>query len=166
MNFFNVNILLCDGYIYIPSPKDALTRTHHWNTQTNLCWCLWHNRYLTILSEIFPSQKAGCFTFWNTWLLCWACLPRQAYCSLRNFGFILECSSLRDFGPYVIGQFSYEDFGPMIFWLVLKLDISYRVIISWRILVSFRGFFWRLYFCMVKYLSFHKSSFVLRYFLI
>jgi hypothetical protein len=32
----------------------------------------------------------------------------------------------------------------MIFWLVLKLEISYnRVLISWRILVSFRGFFWR-----------------------
>jgi len=29
----------------------------------------------------------------------------------------------------------------MIFWFVLKLEISYIVIISWRILVSFRGFF-------------------------
>ncbi len=29
----------------------------------------------------------------------------------------------------------------MIFWLVLKLEINYIVIISWRILVSFRGFF-------------------------
>jgi hypothetical protein len=29
----------------------------------------------------------------------------------------------------------------MTFWLGLKLEISYRVIISWRILVSFRGFF-------------------------
>jgi hypothetical protein len=28
----------------------------------------------------------------------------------------------------------------MIFWLVLKLEISYRVIISGRLLVSFRGF--------------------------
>jgi hypothetical protein len=53
----------------------------------------------------------------------------------------------------------------MIFWLVLKLEISYRVIISWRNLVSFRGFFWRLYFCMVKYLRFHSCSFfALRYF--
>ncbi len=51
----------------------------------------------------------------------------------------------------------------MIFWLVSKLEISYyRVIISWKILVSFRGFFRRLYFCMVKYLSFHNSSFALR----
>jgi hypothetical protein len=30
----------------------------------------------------------------------------------------------------------------MIFWLLLKLEISYRVMISWRILVSLRGFFW------------------------
>jgi hypothetical protein len=29
----------------------------------------------------------------------------------------------------------------MIFWLVLELEISYRVIISGRILLSFRGFF-------------------------
>jgi hypothetical protein len=29
----------------------------------------------------------------------------------------------------------------MIFWLVLKLEICYRVMISGRILVSFRGFF-------------------------
>jgi hypothetical protein len=29
----------------------------------------------------------------------------------------------------------------MIFWLVLKLEISYRVIISSRLLVSLTGFF-------------------------
>jgi hypothetical protein len=29
----------------------------------------------------------------------------------------------------------------MIFWLVLELEISYRVMRSSRILVSFRGFF-------------------------
>jgi hypothetical protein len=52
----------------------------------------------------------------------------------------------------------------MIFWLVLKLEISYRVIICRRILVSLRGFFGRYTFCMVKYLSFHNSSFALRYF--
>jgi hypothetical protein len=42
---------------------------------------------------------------------------------------------------------------------VLKLEISYRVMKSWRILVFFRGFFQRLYFSMVKYLNFHNSSF-------
>jgi hypothetical protein len=47
----------------------------------------------------------------------------------------------------------------MIFWFVLKLEISYRIMIFWWILISFRGFFFlRLYFCMVKYLSFHNSS--------
>ncbi len=76
------------------------------------------------------------------------------------FRFIIEYSSLRDFGRKVIiiALFWYEDFWKMIFWLVLKLEISYRVMISWRILVSFRGFFWRLYFRMGKYLNFHNSS--------
>jgi hypothetical protein len=47
------------------------------------------------------------------------------------FRFIIEYSSLRDFGPLVIiGLFLYEDFWKMVFWLVLKLEISYRVIIS------------------------------------
>jgi hypothetical protein len=49
------------------------------------------------------------------------------------------------------------------FGLVSKLEIGYRVIISWRILVSYRGFFWRLYFRIVKYMNFHNSSFALRY---
>ncbi len=53
----------------------------------------------------------------------------------------------------------------MTFWPVLKLEISYRVMICWRTLVSFRGTFWRFYFCMVEYLSFHNSSFALRYLL-
>ncbi len=46
------------------------------------------------------------------------------------------------------------------FWLVLKLEISYyRVIISWRILVSFlKDCFEDYIFCMVKYLSFHHNS--------
>ncbi len=33
-------------------------------------------------------------------------------------------------------------------------------------MVSFRGFFWRFYFCMVNYLNFHNSSFALRFFFI
>jgi len=53
----------------------------------------------------------------------------------------IEYSSLRDFGPKVIGLFLYEDFQKMIFWLVLKLEISYRVIIFSRICVSFKGLF-------------------------
>ncbi len=65
-------------------------------------------------------------------------------------------------------SFLYEDFWKMTFWLVLKLEISYNrvIIISWRIWVSFRGFFWRFdHFCVVKCLSSHNSSFAfLRYF--
>jgi hypothetical protein len=43
----------------------------------------------------------------------------------------------------------------MIFWLVLKFEISYNrvIIISWRIFGFLERIFWRLYFCMVKYLS-------------
>jgi hypothetical protein len=62
------------------------------------------------------------------------------------------------FGPYV-GVFLHDDFWKMIFWLVLKLEISYWVVISWTILVSISGFFWRFYFHMVKYLNFDNSSF-------
>ncbi len=72
-------------------------------------------------------------------------------------------SSLRDFGPCVIGLFLYGDFWKMIFWLVLKLEISCRVIISWRILVSFRGFFEDYIFAWWN-MSFHNSSFAIIYF--
>ncbi len=45
------------------------------------------------------------------------------------FRFIIEYTILRDLGPYAIGLF-YEDITKMKFWLVLKLEINYRVIIS------------------------------------
>ncbi len=53
----------------------------------------------------------------------------------------------------------------MIFWLVLKLEITYRVLMSWSILVSFRGLFEDYSFAWWNILSFHNSSFALRYFL-
>jgi hypothetical protein len=56
------------------------------------------------------------------------------------FRFIIDYSNLTDFGPHVIGLFLCKDF-LMIFWLVWKFGISDRVVISWRNLVSFRGFF-------------------------
>jgi hypothetical protein len=81
------------------------------------------------------------------------------------FIFIIEYSRLMDFGPYAIGLFLYEFFWKMIFWLVLKLEISYRVIISWRILVSFfRRFFEDYIFVRWNIFEFHNSSFALRYF--
>jgi hypothetical protein len=51
----------------------------------------------------------------------------------------------------------------MTFWLMLKLEISYRTINILKDLGFFKRIFLRLYFCMVKHLSFHNSSFVLRY---
>jgi len=89
------------------------------------------------------------------------------------FRFIIEYSSLRDFGP--LGNNNNNNNRSIFKWGFLKDDVLacvetwetsyYRVIIiSWRILVSFWGFFGRLYFGMVKYLSFHNSSFALRYF--
>jgi len=54
------------------------------------------------------------------------------------FRFIIEYSSLMDFGLYVVkGLFLYEFFWKMIFWLVLKLEISYQ---SYNISKDF-GFF-------------------------
>jgi hypothetical protein len=95
--------------------------------------------------------------------LCLLALPTKA--RIWCLRFIIEYSSLRDFGPYLIGLFLYEYFWKMIFWRMLKPEISYRVIISWRILVPLRGFFEEEYiFCMVKYLSFHNSCFALIYF--
>jgi hypothetical protein len=46
------------------------------------------------------------------------------------FRFIIEYSSLMDFGACVISLFLLRIFEKMIFWLVLKLEISYKVIIS------------------------------------
>jgi hypothetical protein len=39
--------------------------------------------------------------------------------------------------------FIYKDFGKMIFRLFLKIELRFKVTISWRILVSFRRFFWK-----------------------
>jgi hypothetical protein len=46
---------------------------------------------------------------------------------LLVFRFIIEYSSLRDFGPWVIGLFLYEDFLKMIFWLVFRLVIYLEI---------------------------------------
>jgi hypothetical protein len=61
-----------------------------------------------------------------------------------------------DFGPWGIGLFWYEDFWKMIFWLVLKLEISYRVMISWMILI----YMWEIQFCkqLIGYMCEHSIS--------
>jgi hypothetical protein len=51
----------------------------------------------------------------------------------------------------------------MIFWLALKLEISYQSYNMLKTFGFFQRIFWRLCFGMVKYLSFHNSSFALRY---
>jgi len=53
------------------------------------------------------------------------------------FRFIIKYGNVREFDPCIIGLFLYEDFWKMIFQLVLKLEIRYSVIISWRILAFF-----------------------------
>ncbi len=55
--------------------------------------------------------------------------------------FIIENSSSKGFWPLGSKFVLYKDFRKMIFWLVLKLEISYRVMISGRILVSSRRIF-------------------------
>jgi hypothetical protein len=60
-----------------------------------------------------------------------------------------------DFSPQVVSLFLYKDFWKMIVWLVLKLGISDKVVISWRSLVSFRRFFFlKIIFLHVEILEF------------
>jgi hypothetical protein len=57
------------------------------------------------------------------------------------FRFIIEYSSLRNFGPLYNGfVFIWGFLKRWYFWLVLKLEISYRVMISCRILDSFEDY--------------------------
>jgi hypothetical protein len=77
------------------------------------------------------------------------------------FRFIIEYSSLRDFGPYVVGLFWYKDIWKMIFLLVLKLGISYKVKLSWRILVSFRRIFLKIIFLHGEIFEFPSFFFCL-----
>jgi len=46
----------------------------------------------------------------------------------------------------------------MIFWLVLKLEINYRVMISRRILVFLRGFFLKIIFLHSEIFEFPEFS--------
>ncbi len=47
-------------------------------------------------------------------------LPTTTKARIFVFRFIIEYSSLRDLGPYVIGLFLCEDFGKMIFWACVE----------------------------------------------
>ncbi len=70
------------------------------------------------------------------------------------FGFIIEYSNLTNFDPHVVSLFLYEDFWKMIFWVVLKLAINDRVVIFWKSLVSFKGFFLKIIFLHGEILMF------------
>jgi len=85
------------------------------------------------ISEMLYSSNSGNFgTLCFTKKIVWVALDFIGLALAGKdivFRFIIEYSSLRDFGPYVLRLFLYEVFKKMIFWLVLKLEISYRVII-------------------------------------
>jgi hypothetical protein len=110
--------------------------------------------------QVFPKckmpERVGIFSLWNAHhhflFLFTPSADHWEFIGLAYqkgkdsvFKFILKYSSLRDFYRPLHNNtsiFLYEDFWKIIFWLlVLKLGISYTVLISWRILVSFRGFF-------------------------
>ncbi len=119
----------------------------HWNRMKEVSWrwTWWIFHCWKNSGEMQCKFLETCIFWWcildNCWN--WGLSPaRQACCAMEHLGvflfrFIIEYSSLRDFGPYVMGLSFYEDFWKMIFWLVLKLEISYRVIISWRIFRDF-----------------------------
>jgi hypothetical protein len=110
---------------------------------------------MRILEDQWNSKKGPLFSMFNKIGLCvslkisifrlmgsldlmiWICCVGKEIV----FKFIIEYSSLRNFDLQVTGLFLYEDFWKMKFWLVLKLEISYRVITSWKILISFEGCF-------------------------
>ncbi len=64
----------------------------------------------------------------------------------------------------IIGLFLYEDFWKMRFWLVFKLEFSYRIIISWRIFCLFLEHFLKIRHIFAGW-NIWVSSFALRCFL-
>jgi len=127
--------------------------------------------------RVWPTNGVIMFLFWNRFSLSLSLSIftfRVWFVGLAYqgkgivFRIIIEYSSLRDMDHII----TLGNNRSIFIWGFLKLHIFglcwnlrlVRVIMTWRILVSFRGYFWRLYFWMVKYLSFHNSSFALRYF--
>ncbi len=132
---------------------------------------LFANTTMTFLSYIYVCQQS--VNTKHVKVVCWPCLPTSKEGKDIVFRFIIEYSSLRDFYRPLDNNNNNRS---IFIWGFLKHDIfglcwNLRSVIElWYLegfLVSFRGFlfFWRLYFCMVKYLNFHNSSsFALRYF--
>jgi len=114
-----------------------------------LTWCA-SNKNLSICCVFIKSIGGGFHWCCQSLKMIWVYTPQWIFGVAYQgkdivFRFIIEYSTLRDFGPLSNNNRSifllYEDFWKMIFWLVSKPEISYRVIISLRILVSFRRFF-------------------------
>jgi len=109
--------------------SSCCTHTHTLSLSLSLCASslLPCNSYLTY----YETSPVGGDAVWCLALLCWTFIYWPSYQGKDIlFRFIRENSSLRDFGPQVIiiGLFLYENFWKMIFWLVLELEISYRVL--------------------------------------
>ncbi len=119
------------------------------------CSLPWNRKKISSKFILLSSRAAFLRTTTRKFYQSFACFfPELPFIGLAYqgkdivFRFIMEYTSLMDFGPYaVIGLFLYEGFWKMIVWLVLELEISYwSYNISWRILVSFRGFvFWNFF---------------------
>jgi hypothetical protein len=104
----------------------------------------WGNRW-NIRVHMSFLIRINLHTFTTIWVWLSSTFIGLAYQEGKDivFRFIIEYSSIMDFGPYVIGLFLCEDFwkNDILACVEKKLEISYKVIISWRISVSFRGFF-------------------------
>jgi hypothetical protein len=109
-----------------------------------------NNKYNLCSTLVFMSKISPVGAF------CWPCiLPRQGKDIV--FRFIIEYSSLRDFyRPLGNNTKSIFIWGLNLKYNILACvetwDISYRIKVSWRILVSFRGFFEDYIFAMVIYI--------------
>jgi hypothetical protein len=115
---------------------------------------LYFSRYLFLEGNMLVPNSKGYIIYVSIYP-CLLALPTKA--RFIVFRFIVEYSSLRDFYR-PLGHRPIFDTRIFERWYFGSCRNLRLVIISWRILVSFRGFFWRLYFWMVKYLRFHNSQ--------
>jgi hypothetical protein len=158
--------------LFTPSPHK---NPPWWCLEEAICVCIWRLPYPSIYLSISEGRLFVCLFF------VLVALPTQARILswfFNSLWSIYIVAYIRDFGPlgnnnrnvFYMGIYERWYFG-----LCRNLRISYyRVMISWRIFIFIyfylnfefilRGFFWRLYFCMVKYFNFHNSSFALRIF--
>jgi len=133
--------------------KCFIVHTHHQSCMVHW-WVLVQSGQQRATSTSLGKKKKTCLNF--------LALPTKGKDIV--FRFIIEYSSLRNFGPKVIiiCLFLYEDFWKMIFLFVLKLEISYRVIISGRILVFLLEDFLKIIFLHGEIFEFPSFFFCLK----